>query len=239
MNTRWLVRFCLAHGRGPAAPVVAGAHRLFIAARTFAVAALVAACAGCTAPPPWPAPTSDGSESPASTTSCPGIAGTYLNAATAGSPCDVIDAKACASLTFYFFSDHVPEASGVSNFPTSPDDWPSGTHVQIEQPTVDVLRIMAERKSNAGKAEILASKELDRQRGEFECQENTIRLRPKVQHDAQLWMGRRTNKEYLTVSVNQEALVVESRRQYETYLLWFVGGTMREEQSWHRWERVK
>ncbi len=209
------------------------------AARNVGMAALVIALAGCTAPAPWQArASSDGRDTPPRT-SCPKVVGTYMNTAEASSSCSAIDAKACSSLAFYLFSAHVPEAAGVSNFPTPSDDWPAGTHVQIEQPTLDVLRIVSLDKSNAVRTQILASKDLYRSNGEFECESNIIRLRPKVQRDFQLWAGRRTNTEYLEVSGDQDALVVQSTRQYESYILWLLGGTMREEQSKLRWQRVK
>lgn len=208
-------------------------------ARALAVTALLVAIAGCTAPAPWPASLSSVGRNAVSGNSCPRIEGTYVNVADANNSCSSIDTKACNSLTFYFFSAHVPEAAGVSNFPTLSDDWPTGTHVQIEQPAEDVLRIVSLDGSNAGRGRVLATKNLDRKSGDFECEGNTIRLKPRVQHDAQLWMGRRTNTEYLVVSSDQDSLAVQSTRHYETYILWFVGGTMREEQIGHRWQRVK
>ena len=204
-----------------------------------ALAALIALVTGCTAPAPWPVPVSPEVQRAQTGSPCPAIAGTYGNTAETDGSCSTLDAKACGSLSFYLFSSHVPEAAGVSNFPTPSDDWPSGTHVEIEQPNADVLRFISARPSQAGGAEILASRDLNRLRGDFTCDGNAIRLRPRVERDAELWMGRRTNTEYLELSSEQDALVVQSTRHYETYLLWLVGGTMREEHSRHRWEKLK
>jgi hypothetical protein len=227
------------HSRSSTASVAIRANTQPIVAKTFGTLALLVAIAGCTAPVPWTASSSHEGRSAVSSHSCPHLAGTYVNAAETDSASSSIDAKACGSLTFYFFSAHVPEGAGVSNYPTPSDDWPAGTHVQVEQPTADVLRIISLDKSKAGETKILASKDLDRKNGDFECVGNTIRLRPRTQRDFQLWMGRRTNTEFLEVSSDEDALVVQSTRQYASYLLWLVGGTMREEQSRHRWKRVK
>jgi hypothetical protein len=149
-----------------------------------------------------------------------------------------MDAQACGSLSFYLFSKHVREAAGVSNFPTASDDWPAATHVRIEQPKPEVLRIVALDGSHPAPSRVLASRELVRQRGDFECEGDEIRLKPRVERDFQLWFGRRTHTEYLALRAEPDALVVSSTRQYDSYLMWMVGGTMREESDSHRWLRI-
>lgn len=215
------------------------ANTLKIVLGIFGLSAFLSTIAGCTVAPPWSELPSPADQNAAFGNSCPKVVGEYLNTEDAGNSCSSLDAKACSSLTFYLFSEHVPEAAGVSNFPTPSDDWPNGTHVLLEQPTADLLRIVSVDRSKVGSTKILASKELDRKSGDFECQGHTIRLKPRVHRDFLLWMGRRTNTEYLEISTNRTFLEVQSMRQYESYLMWLVGGTMREERSTHRWKRVE
>ena len=194
--------------------------------RTPGVLGLLAMLAGCTAAPPFPYGNqgTDGA--------CPTIAGTYGNVADPDAACTGLDASACGSLAFYFFSRHVREAAGVSNIPTPSDDWPAGRRVRIEAPAPGLLRIAAQDCDAPPRV-----RELRRDRGDFECQGGALRLRPRVQRDFLLWAGRRTLSEYLTVSGTPDALVIDSRRHYDSYILWLFGGTMRQEHDTLRWRR--
>lgn len=216
------------------------AARFFQSLRPIlAAVSLCALLSACTAPAPWSDPPAKAGRSAVSPIPCPQIAGTFFDESEAGNACSALDEKACRSLSFYWFSAHVPEARGVSNFPTPSDDWPSGVLVRIEQPTVDSLRISTLGPPAAGTSPVLASRVLDRTKGDFECTGSALRLKPRVERDAQLWMGRRTNTEYLAVSIDRDVLVIDSTRHYETYLLWVVGGTMRDEKSTLRWKSEK
>lgn len=207
--------------------------------RAVAIAVQILAITGCIAPAPWQDSPSGDARNSASRATCPKIAGTYVNAASADTPCTGLDEEACRSLTFYLFSKHVREAAGVSNYPTPSDDWPWATHVRIEQPTADELRVVALDSNSGGQPQVRTSRELHRKDGDFDCVDDVIRLRPRVEYDFLLWIGRRTRSEYLTVSADRNALAVSSHRQYEGYYMWVIGGTMREEGSNLRWERLK
>ncbi len=201
-----------------------------------AVFALLFALAGCTAPAPWPDPQSNESPRAMAENPCPSIAGIYSNSASPNQYCSGLDVQACSTLTFYFFSRHVREAAGVSNFPTATDDWPLGSHVRIEQPAADIIRIAALDRSGPGQPRILASRELSRHKGDFTCESQNIRLAPRVNRDFTLWFGRRTNTEYLKIGTDGNELVIQSTRHYSSYIGWLIGGTMREESDSLRWQ---
>jgi hypothetical protein len=201
--------------------------------------ALLFTFAGCIAPAPWLNPPSNESTKAMAEKLCPSIAGIYSNSANPNQYCSSLDRLACSTLTFYLFSIHVREAVGVSNIPTATDDWPLGTHVQIVQPTADIIRIFALDRSDPSQPRILALRELSRHKGDFACESQAIRLKPRVNYDFALWFGRRTNTEYIEVRIEGEELVVKSTRHYSSYIGWLIGGTMREESSMLRWQKAK
>lgn len=195
--------------------------------------------ASCTSDPPWTLNAQSNGRRIVDSTDCPSVKGTYSNLAVSASGCSTLDSNACKSLTFYLFSAHVPEAVGVSNYPTPDDDWPSGTQVRIDQPSNSILRIETLIESQSVTPKVVSARELFLDRGDYECSKSTIRLRPRIERDYALWAGRRTNTDYRSVSINQGVLTIESVRQYETYVLWLLGGTMREEHSVMHWRKIK
>ncbi|OYU83028.1 MAG: hypothetical protein CFE45_26680 [Burkholderiales bacterium PBB5] len=205
---------------------------------TLVASALLVLLGACTSPAPWPEAPAAAARPATQAPPCPSVAGLYLNASETPGACSALDARACRSLSYYLFSAHVAEAAGVSNYPTAADDWPAGSQVRIEQPTADTVRVTSLNLAASGEAVTLATRVLDRRSGAFACEGNSLRLKPRIERDAQLWAGRRTHTEYLALSLVQGQLEVHSTRHYEPYLLWMVGGTMREERSRLRWSRV-
>ena len=171
---------------------------------------------------------------------CPDLSGTYLDAAQESTGCSDRDALACNSLSFHLFSRHVREADGVSNLATPVDDWPVATHLKIEQPEPNRLRIVALGRGTGSQPMALASRELDRRRGDFSCNADVVRLKPRVEREyllLGLW-GRGTRTEFMEWSADPQALTVQSMRQHDSYFFGVVGGTMRVETSRVRWARA-
>lgn len=189
---------------------------------------------------PWPTPQYKDEVSRASLKKCPNIAGTYFNRANKSDPqCVGIDAAACESLTFYLLSEQVPEAKGVSNFPTSTDDWPAtATYVQIRQPSNSLIQILVGRSSS----QLELARELRAENDDFRCISGEIHLKPRALSDF-VAMGidfrRRLNRDDRSMKrTGNGELTISSSRIYSSYFFGFVGGTVREEEAYISWAEI-
>jgi hypothetical protein len=196
---------------------------------------------GCMGNLPWPdAPLKESSKANSNlSVRCPVVSGVYANSTLSSGICKGVDTVACSSLAFYLLSNHVPEAEGVSNYPTPTDDWPAGAiYVVLEQPSDDIIRVTA-RDLTGSSIEV---RELRQRDGDFRCDADAIHLKPRVQSDfvAMLMdVRRRNNLDYRTIRVAEDAsLSVTSNRNYSSYFWGFVGGTVREETRTLRWPKA-
>lgn len=198
---------------------------------------VVTACMGTL---PWPEAQYMGEANPINTSACPSIAGTYPNRAPKpGIQCAGVDALACESLAFYLLSEHVPEAKGVSNFPTPTDDWPAtATHVQIRQPSNQLIQVFVGR----GPSQLALARELRADNDDFRCVSGEIHLKPRGLSDF-VAMGvdfrrRHIRDDRVVKRSDRGELVISSSRIYDSYFFGFVGGTVREETSYISWPEI-
>lgn len=200
-----------------------------IAAFRLASLSLISCLAACAADLPWPKPNFSPSAEVAVGGVCPDVSGIYRNRALDAVQCAGIDQLACERLTFYLLSQHVPEAAGVSNYPTPSDDWSAlPLLVGVEQPSTDVLRISVG--DQPGHLQLV--RELHAHEGDFRCTQDEIHLKPRLQSDfiaaGPVW--RRHNQDDRALRRDSARnLVLMSTRTYSSYFLGFIGGTVRNE----------